>query len=241
MNYHEFKRRLMVDPYDRDAAFEQLRREDPDCARAAEESDQFERKLEAALSVPVPANLADELIREQPAQQTRRQPPWPVSMAAGLLAGVLLASAVFWQLGGSSDSPADVERFLAAHWQHDGHVVLANAEAGMDLAHVRKVLGAINLDADGELLRQVAFATNCPTPNGRGVHMVVRTEAGPVTVIYMPGIKADDGRQLQVDGRRAMLVRMQSGSAALIGERPDDLEPVKRTLQQRLKDQGVEA
>ena len=239
MNYREFKRRLMVDPYDRDEAFEQLRRDDPECARAAEESDQFERKLRAALSVPVPANLADELIREQPAQQQRWQPPWPVSMAAGLLAGVLLASAVFWQLEGSRNPDADVTRFLTAHWQEDGHVVLANAQSGMDIEQVREVLSAIRLDADAELLQQVAFATNCPTPNGRGVHMVVNTESGPVTVIYMPGVKADDGRQLQVDGRRAMLVRMHSGSAALIGERPDDLEPVKRTLKQRLQDQGV--
>lgn len=47
--------------------------------------------------------------------------------------------------------------------------------------------------------------------------MVLNTENGPVTVIYMPHAKATDGEMLAFDNVEAILVDLQSGSAVIIG------------------------
>jgi hypothetical protein len=57
----------------------------------------------------------------------------------------------------------------------------------------------------------------CPTPDGKGVHMVLNTEQGPVTLIYMPETEVIEGEMLRVDDVEAVLVSLPRGSAALLG------------------------
>ena len=57
----------------------------------------------------------------------------------------------------------------------------------------------------------------CPTPDGKGVHMILNTETGPVTVFYMPDTQVTDKELLAFDNMEAILVDLQSGSAAIIG------------------------
>ena len=45
----------------------------------------------------------------------------------------------------------------------------------------------------------------------------MNTPTGPVTVLFMPGSKVDDGEMLEFDGMQAQLVRVTGGAAAVIG------------------------
>jgi hypothetical protein len=47
--------------------------------------------------------------------------------------------------------------------------------------------------------------------------MVLATEHGLVTLIYMPDTSVTDGERVNFDGLEAMLVTLQSGSAVIIG------------------------
>ena len=45
--------------------------------------------------------------------------------------------------------------------------------------------------------------------------MVLATENGPLTVIYMPGTEVTDHEVLAFDGMEAMLVSLERGSAVI--------------------------
>ena len=53
--------------------------------------------------------------------------------------------------------------------------------------------------------------------DGRGAHMVVQTDLGPITVIYMPGTTVKDRRVIEFGNMQAYLVALEVGSAAIIG------------------------
>jgi len=56
------------------------------------------------------------------------------------------------------------------------------------------------------------------------VHMVMNTEHGLVTVIFMPQTAVDDRRLLDFDDMEALLVGLQNGSAAIIGTRQQNVD-----------------
>ena len=47
------------------------------------------------------------------------------------------------------------------------------------------------------LADRIGFIKFCPTPGGRGAHMVVNTEHGPVTVIFMPTTRVKDQEMVE--------------------------------------------
>ncbi len=216
MNYLEFKRQLMVDPYTRDAAFQEAKANDPQCARAWREASVFEHKLRAALNVGVPGGLAEQIILHQSLKAVRR-PIWPQTLAASFAAAALTFGLLTWMHQREIDQ---FRTFVAEHWHSDGGEILGRATSGVpiDAAEFRAVLAAAGLDADEALVRQVAYAKNCPTPNALGVHLVLRTSEGLVTVFYAPGLVNRKAREMTVDDFTALLVGLQDGSIAVIGK-----------------------
>jgi hypothetical protein len=63
----------------------------------------------------------------------------------------------------------------------------------------------------------VGFIKYCPTPDGKGVHMVLNTEHGPVTVILMPATSVDERESRLSNGMQARLVSLSRGSVAVMG------------------------
>jgi hypothetical protein len=72
MNCLECRRRLLTTPQARDADLAAHLNDCPTCARLAQQQNQFEQQLGAALCVPVPDNLHD---RVRLAASMRRRRP----------------------------------------------------------------------------------------------------------------------------------------------------------------------
>ncbi len=219
MNYLEFKRQLMVDPYARSLAFKEAVRTDPDCAAAAAASDKFESALQNALGVAVPEDLLELAIAQRKQSSSGPAQPalkWLPAMAAGLLMGVGLTTAVF-VLNQTADEQS-VAQHLASHWSKDGDITLQlAAQKPMQGDVVRLVLAGLSLEAGQDLVNSIAYARNCGTPNGNGIHMVINTANGPVTAIYMPDTTVDQNERMQVDSNNVLFAQLQHGSVALIG------------------------
>lgn len=210
MDLSEFRRRLGAEPGSRDPDLRAARRAGPEFEAAAAAADRFEALLRDAVHVPVPAALVDQLTASRPRRPRWR---WPAALAAGLLLAVGAAS-VLWQLRPGWDN---VEDYVIAHYRHDGPALLARV-ATTDSARARALLAEFQLEAAPGLADIIGVIKVCPTPDGRGVHMVLNTETGPLTVIYMPRTPVDDGTRLAFDDLEAMLVELPSGSAAVIGQ-----------------------
>lgn len=217
MNFSEFIRRLGAEPLSQDPEFLRARSSSPEFQQAAEEAEAFEKKLTRAMDLQFPDDTMESIL------QISRLPagvaavsttPWWRSMA--LAAGILIAivaSGISWNLNRGWDS---VDEYVPDHYRHDGSRLVARAgeKATQD---IQRFFASFNVEAAPELAEIVSVIKYCPTPNGKGVHMVLNTRAGPVTVIFMPATEVNDRETLEFDGMQVLLVSLEKGSAAIIG------------------------
>lgn len=217
MDLSEFKRRLAAEPGRMDAEMQAARRAGPEFEAAAAEAERLEALLRRALALPVPADLAAGLVADLPASPRARRGwlGWPAALAAGLLLA-LGATAVLMSQRPHWDS---VEDYVVEHYRHDGARTVAMLGAA-GAPPVERLLAEFRLSAEPALAGVIGVIKACPTPGGRGVHMVLDTQQGPVTVIYMPGTQVTDRALLAFDDVEAMLVDMPGGAAAIIGHGP---------------------
>jgi len=229
MNFSEFRRWLNSDPASQDADYQAARTSAPEFIHAATASDEFERKLLLACRLDSPADLAKNLeaIAQGAPAIARKQPfYWGYAMAASLLLAVA-AVILKQQLVPQFES---VEDYVAYHYAHDGYQVLGLAGKGGNSApgpdELKQLLAGIDLQINQPLSGRVRFVKYCPTPQGRGIHLVMDTDQGPVTVVFMPGQQVQDGELFAFDGVEASLVSFpgMSVSAAIIGQ-PGQLDP----------------
>jgi len=214
MNFSEFKRFLGAEPRSGDPEFQRARHSSPEFEEAAAEADRFETKLEYATMIPAPDGLMENImaITRQTPEPAKTRGWWPMALAASVLIAVG-AAGFTWNMNRGWDS---VEDYLVYHYRHDGEKVMARADGGT-ASDVQAILSGLDVQASSALANIVSVIKYCPTPDGKGVHMILNTEAGPVTVIYMPHTSVTDGEMLAFDNVEAVLVELQSGSAAIIG------------------------
>lgn len=206
----------------------------PECREAAAEADRFEERLERALALAAPPALLDQL-RSIPhvgaglgrdRQSAGHGTWWRFALAASLLLAIG-AAGLTWRMNSGWDS---VEDYVVDHYHHDGLAVLAMADEPL-AADVSAVLAEFGAAATPALAGIVSVIKNCPTPDGKGVHMVLNTERGLVTVIYMPETPVSDGEQILFDDSEAVLVQLRHGSAVIIGSRPQNVSEFRSLVQ----------
>jgi hypothetical protein len=214
MDFSEFKRRLGAEPRNQDQEILLARGSSPDFEAAAMEAEQFEEKLERALSMPVPENLTDDILAlsQTPPDRRRSRIGWRFALAASVLVAVG-AAGLSWKMNPAWDS---VQEYIVDHYRHDGAAMVARAGDSTPI-EVQAVLARFDVEAAPAFADIVGMIKYCPTPDGKGVHLVLNTEEGPVTVIYMPETAVSDKEMLAFDDVEAIMVELQSGSAAIIG------------------------
>jgi hypothetical protein len=236
MNLLEFKRRLMTDPHSRDPEFVAARAKGGEFARAAAEADAFERQLHKALDVPMPKKLAENIILRQSMEPTSRlrSAPRYLAVAAALVMAVAISTIIYLQPGTVHEN---LHEHLAWHWEMDGPATLALSERSpSDENHIRRVFSELGVHLDHELLANVRLTKFCPTPDGAGVHAVLATEDGPVTLFYMPrtSVPGSPRHVTLADGMEGWMVDLPQGSMALIAEAGRDTSALVEDVRSRL-------
>ncbi len=217
MNFSEFIRQLGAEPRSQDPEFLRARQSSPEFLQAAEEADAFEEKLTRAMDLQLPDDMMESILqisRNPAGAAAAETTPWWRSMA--LAAGILIAvgaAGITWNMNRGWDS---VDEYLADHYSHDGPSLVARA-GEKTTKDIQAIFALFNVEAAPELAKIVSVIKYCPTPDGKGVHMVLNTSEGPVTVIYMPATEVIDRETLEFDGMQALLVSLEKGSAAIIG------------------------
>ena len=219
MNFSEFKRLIGADPWNRDPETLRARNSAPEFEQAATDAEAFEGKLQSALHVKAPADLLADI---QAISQKSTQPRnWmPLALAASLLIAVGAVSIVWNQ----THQWESVEAYLADHYSHDGDKLLGEGTEAISEQDINKIMASLNASAGQQLTGMVKLIKYCPTPEGRGAHMVVSTEQGPMTVIFMPNTDVIDGEMVEFDQMQAYMVNLEHGSAAVIGRSTQPLK-----------------
>jgi hypothetical protein len=239
MDFSEFLRRLGADPNDRDPDLLRARRSGGEFERAAIEAERFERQLARATRLPAPDGLLDRLravgdqADSKPAAGKRFR---HLALAAGLLIAVG-AAGVTWNLNRGWDS---VDDYVMDHYRHDGPATLRR-EGTARAGEVQELFARFDVQAAAGLADMVRVIKVCPTPNGKGVHLVLDTAQGPITVIYMPGTRVEDHQGVGFEGMDALYVSLKNGSAVIIGQPEQSIDSLYTLVQQSLIPFGKEA
>ncbi len=230
MNFSDFKKLLGADPFNRDPETLDARDSSAEFEAAARLAEAFEEKLRSAMQVSPPADLLEKIttISTRPAKHRN----WiPLALAASLLVAIG-AAGIVWKQSPTWDS---VEAYVADHYSHDGNRVLARASGSVPEQDINAIMAGFNASADERLSAQIRFIKICPTPHGRGVHMVVSTSGGPVTVLFMPETSVTDGEMVNFEQMHALLVNLEHGSAAIIGKQSQAVDNLVAMLRESLK------
>ena len=230
MNFSEFKKLLGADPWSRDPETLRARNSAPEFEAAAAEAEGFEKKLQSAVNVSPPTDLLDSI--KSISQQPARQRNWmPLALAASLLIAVGAVGMV-WQ---QTRQPGSVRDYLVDHYSHDGADLVAQATGVVAEQDVIRIMSSLDASADTQLSGRIKLIKFCPTLEGRGAHMVVSTDQGPVTIIFMPKTQVDDRTMVEFDQMHAFLIDFDHGSAAIIGDKSQAVESLENIVRTSLK------
>jgi len=141
-------------------------------------------------------------------RMTTARPRW-ASLAGSILAGVVVG--VWLWSGGSGNSLGDD---VLSHL--DGEVGAVAAATAVDPATVARVLedGGIRLrPGAGEVL----YASSCRFRGRKVPHLVIRTEAGPVTLLVLRHEPADATADFTGSGFSGRIEPSGPGSVAVVG------------------------
>jgi len=236
MNLAEFKRRLLTDPSDRSPEMREARDRGDEFAEAAADSDHFEHALKRALDVPTPPGLADRIILRQSLEGEKRTMRW-VQWGA-IAAALAIAVGVTLVLLNPATSTADLQRHIVWHWKHDGpQVVAASMEGREEPEHVQEVLAELGAQLSPQLLSEVRLGKFCPTPDGKGAHLILDGPGGPVTVYYMPNTRlAESPVRLAIgDGLESYAINLERGSVAVLAEAGSDTPALAERIREALQ------
>ncbi len=239
MNYFEFRQQLLQDSFTKDEEFHRLRKEDLRCAKAYEQAMAFEKILKSAFEIKTPDNLKDSIVLRQATQQPATRLIRHYAIAATVVLSFIVAS-VSWHVKQPVEQyvkqhvnqSRSVEQFIAASITMESNVPMSGQPLSLD--EVKKVFAEFQIVVSGDL-GQVHFIHECHTPGGTGVHMVVVTSQGPVTIYYMPKTNLNKQRiDFEIDGSKAVLLAMQKGSMAIIADTHQQLAAIEPMLQNNL-------
>lgn len=224
MKFSEFKQLLNSDPGNQDPVYRAARRSDPEFVLAAAESDVFEQQLARASRLPVDPALTANL-KALASSPSQAQPSLVYRFRYALAAAVVLAISLVLFLPQLQQPQESVEAYVAHHFDVDGYALLE--QTGIPQAdELAATLAAFDLQMSPELAAQVQFVKYCPTPEGMGVHLVLNSPQGLITVIFMPGLAVQEGEQFAFDDMAAELINLSGlGVSAAIVVRTEQMKP----------------
>ncbi len=243
MELKAFKERLLTDPDFNDPEIVAARRSDPAFEAIATEAASFEALLRRSLQVRPPPRLAETIILRHSTQiQRRPETPWMLATAAALMLAVGAVSFNLFQTGTEHARHADVWSHLDWHWQYDGARAMEMSQIeSTEPTEVVGLLASLGVNAEPELLSQVQLGKACPTPNGRGAHLILTTQDGPITLMILPNTQVPNAptSATLANGMEAWVVNLEHGSMAVIAEPGRLSHQLARQLQQQVSTSGA--
>jgi hypothetical protein len=209
MNCLEFRRQLLVDPQADDAQFRQHASACARCAEAQQRALGFESALRTALTVPVPAQLAEAILLRQATEQLRSRKRLQRGGALlALAAGVVLAFGI-----GLSLQAQPLPELAVAHLQREAFVLTQTQPIAEE--QVRKAFADLGVHV-GALPVGISFVACCPVGRYSSVHVLMPQSNGPVTVLYLTDDQHEARRDFVRDGWLGRSVPLAHGTLVLL-------------------------
>jgi hypothetical protein len=236
MNCLEFRRHLGSEPASTLDAFVAHRESCPHCAAASARADALEIRLQRAINVPVPVNLADRILLAQTTE--KRHGARSRSRVRGFGALILAAAAsvvvALIALPQRQQSPTEMSNLVVEHLHH--HEV-GRAETGNPVSNAAVIEA---FAARGVALSAVPQGINyvhlCPAGPYRTVHMVMPEQSGEVSVFYVADSASRERVDFDKDGMRGREVPLGEGALVMLAREDRDFDAIETVWKSALID-----
>ena len=204
-----------------------------DCARAFGFDAGFGQALAAALAIPVPVDLAAQLIAAQRRAaaaaplRRRRAPRWLALAAAAALA--LALGIVQWRDAHSLPAQA------TAHVTAEHEAAALQARQPLPEARIEAAFDAHGLHLLAAPPSGIAYLANCSVGGSDGLHMVMDSSAGPVSVLYLRGRKVDACVDFHRDGLVGRIVPLADGALVMLAREDRDFDGIEAAWRNALE------
>jgi hypothetical protein len=220
----QYRRSMLADPHDPDPEVREHRESCHDCTLYTERLLRFESRLERALRVdlaPAGVDLASEValssdnvvpLRARSSRTGLRSRKGMLAMAASVLVALVVAGGLWLSVPGASLA-ADVVTHMREEpgaWRRTNvPVPEPKLEDVLRDSHLRLAAGA---DAG-----MVSYANSCGFRGHQVPHLVLQTDAGPVTVMVLVHERSPKPVQFDEQGYRGVIVPVPGhGSLAVL-------------------------
>lgn len=228
MNSTELKKTIMADPLH--LSSEQLAQiaADQELNEVYEQSLALNEHILNATDLPVSPALEKRLLDIPACNDASKanvfllKPPQWFALAASLV--LMLALSWFWV-------PSDLETFVVAHIHHEPESLMV--DHNVSESDQVSLFSEYGYDLK-QSLGNVTFFERCPMINRSGIHMVVETPTGRVTVLFMPGEQVDDMVRIQSNGLEGYAINLKNAAIAIVGQPGQQLQSVENQLRKAI-------
>ena len=187
-------------------------------------------KIAKALQIDVPELQMPELPSVDTANvsplPTRKRSMTPLWFAVA--ATVVLATSITLRTSGLFQSHDSLPEEILAHLDHEPYALQVTDVAVSDERLARAVPASLAVYDRGDAL--ITYAQPCVI-NGKDVpHLVIQGQHGPVTILLMPSERVAVATPINGDSVKGVILPFGKGSVAIIGDREELLEPIKKNV-----------
>jgi len=227
----EFRRQAYINPRSRNKDFMAYKSKCRDNQNFVDDLNRLDTELKYAMDVPVPDDLAARIQLNQTynqyTSQHKQRKYWSLVASVALFIGLLFAyNLVFVQ----APNKALGERVLSHVYHELDHL---HEHKQQSLLQVNALLLDFGLSLD-KMFGTVNYLGSCTIADTAGIHMVLTGETGPVTVLMLPGKNITDEYIFNDSRFNGLIMPIENGSVAVIGEKGESLKSLKQKLSQYL-------
>ncbi len=191
---------------------------------------EFDLKIAKALQIDVPELRVPELppiegdkVAVLPVRRRSSKPIW-----FAVAATMVLATSIAVRMSGLFDSYDSLAEEVLAHLDHEPAALRVTDVAVSDERLARIVPASLADFERSDAL--VTYAQSCIIHGKTVPHLVIQGKHGPVTILLMPEEKIAEATPLDGDNVRGLILPVGDGSIAIIGDREEELEPIRKDI-----------
>lgn len=212
----EFRKHATIEPGSQHPDFLDKIRQSRHKRRFVDEQLAFDRKLSKTLNISTPDNLTDRILLAQQlsrhkVQQEQQRRIWATSAAAI----VILILSLFVMLPEPINS-SHLSRQIMTHVHNDTHAL--NVHMAVPKSSIDTMLASYGGKLNGPI-GKVTFLGHCIIGEHTGIHMVLNTRQGLITVMILPAQSIKHSQPLNDALFTGVVYPSKKGSIAIIAEK----------------------
>ena len=231
MDKKEFEQRAIAEPENKELEFLRAKLANTENNSLVDKQRQDDSRIEHAMEIDIPEGLVGRILLKQSLQEKQLKRQWFRSVYA-IAVSVLLAVIILIQI---LPATPELDEAVLTHINDElDHLLEKRDITDETLDRLIATFGG----EFGQSIGQVTYAGLCNMRKGPGMHMVLQSAHGPVSVLIMPDEKIGQ-RQVIGDGRfNGVILPVDGGSMAVVGENVDAITTIEMLMQNAISWNG---